>query len=460
MSEVNLETIETTHDTTNMPTKAVPRSSTKRESPLRRLIAKAFKPTVRQAAVVVFDQGFCSIANFLTGVLVARACSKAEYGLYVLGFTLLMTSMGIQTSLSGTPFTVFSPRLRDKERQFYLGSTLVQHLAVSAFAALGFLAAAVVVSSTGRTDGFANVLLALAVASVFVLLRDFMRYVLLAQLRVWASLLMGLAANFATVGMLLLAYRGGWLTAPVAYLILGGCSGLPVFFVLLRERKQITFATKKLREHLKENWRFGKWLVGQVITLFLSVHIYPWALMFFRDNSAAGVYGACVGLAAILNPFFMGLNRFLCPRAAHAACKGASRVHREVYLCMAATAGPLIVFLICAFLFGEWGITLIYGSKFTGIGFIFAVYSLSAIIAAEGVIISAGTNAMRRPDISLKAQFVGFISTITFGFFLVYKLGPLGAAIGVCISRVLAVGYQFAKFQVLERMGLEDFVKA
>lgn len=427
---------------------------------VRCLFAKLFRPSVRQATVVLFDQGFCSIANFLTGVLVARACTKAEYGLYVLGFTLLMTAKSIQVSLSGTPFTVFSPRLRDKERQFYLGSTLIQHLVVSAIAAVGFVIAAAVLFAAGRTDNFARVLFALAVASVFVMLRDFMRYVLLAQLRVWASLLMGLAANVTTVGMLFWSYTGGWLTAPVAYLILGGCSGLPVLFVLLRERKQIVFATKKLRKHLKENWRFGKWLVGQVITLFLSVHIYPWALMFFRDNSAVGVYGACVGLAAILNPFFMGINRFLCPRAAQAACKGLSQVYREVYLCMAAMAGPLIVFLICAFLFGEWGIISIYGSKFTGAGVIFTVYSLSAIVAAEGVMISAGTNAMRRPDISLKAQLVGFISTITMGFFLVYKLGPLGAAIGVCISRVLTVGYQFAKFQVLERMGLEDFVKA
>ena len=417
---------------------------------VRHLFAKAFSRSVRQATVVLFDQGFCSIANFLTGVLVARACSKAEYGLYVLGFTLLVTAMGIQTSLAGTPFTVLSPPLKGKDRQFYLGSTLIQHLAISAMASVGFIVAATVIFITGRTDSLAGLLFALALASVFVLLRDFMRYVLLAQLRVWASLLMGLVASIATVGMLFWAYMDGWLTAPVAYLILGGCSSLPVLFVLLRERKQIAFATNKLWEHVKENLRFGKWLIAQVIVVFFAVQIYPWLLMFFKGSAATGVYGVCVGLAAVVNPLFMGLNRFLGPRTAHAACKGLSRVHREVYLSMALLAGPLLIIFLGAVFFGEWAIVTIYGRKFAGIGSIFSIYTLAVIITAEGGITNAGINALRRPDIAFRARLIALAVTVTFGLFLVYKLGPLGAALGVCIARALAVGYQLIRFHSLK----------
>lgn len=216
MSKLNSQTIEERKPLSQIETIERVLIEPAEEIPfVRRHFAKVFRPSVRQATVVLFDQGFCSIANFLTGVLVARACTKAEYGLYVLGFTLLVTAMGIHVSLAGTPFTVLSPPLKGKDRQFYLGSTLIQHLVVSAMASVGFIVAATVVFTTGRTDNLAGVLFALAVASVFVLLRDFMRYVLLAQLRVWASLLMGIAANVATVGILLLAYRGGWLTAPV-----------------------------------------------------------------------------------------------------------------------------------------------------------------------------------------------------------------------------------------------------
>jgi len=413
-------------------------------------MAQTFRPAVRQGAVVLVDQGFCSIANFLTGVLVARACSKSEYGVYVLCFTLLTVAMNIQTSLTGTPFTVFSPRLRDKEHRLYLGSTLVQHLMVSAFAALGFLTVAAVFSHTGRTDNLAGVLFALAAASVFILLRDFIRYVLLAQLRVWASLLMSLVANVAIVVMLFWAYVRGSLTAPVAYIIIGGCSGLLVLFVLLRERRRITFATNKLWEHVKENWRFGKWLIAQVIVVFMAIQMYPWLLMFFKGSAATGTYGVCIGLAAVANPLFMGLNRFLGPRTAHAARKGSAQIHREVYLAMTFLAGPLLITFLGAVFLGEWAIVTIYGRKFAGTGHIFSIVMLAVIITALGGITDAGINALRRPDIAFRARLVALAVTVTLGLFLVYKLGPLGAAIGVCIARVLAVGYQLIRFHSLK----------
>lgn len=426
-----------------------------RESLFRRLIAKVFRPSVRQATVVLVDQGFCSIANFLTGVLVARACSKAEYGLYVLGFTLLMTSMGIQTSLTGTPFTVLSQRLKPGELRLYLGSTLVQHLAVSALASVGFLVAAVVVSGTGRTNGFEDVLFALAVVSVFMLLRDFMRYVLLAQLRVWASLLMGLAANVATVGILLLAYRGGWLTAPVAYLILGGSSVLPVFFVLLSERKRIAFARDKLRKHLKKNCRFGKWLIAQAIASFFAFQIYPWGLMFFKGSESTAVYGVCVGLAAILNPLFLGLNRYLGPRAAVAASKGISQIRHEVNLCIMLLIAPLLLFLLAAIFVGEWAIVAFYGSKFLGIGHIFSVYVFSTAFVAVNIMVNAGINASGRPYIIFQSRMIGLLLSVTLGLWLVHNFGPAGAVWGLLISRALTFGYQFARFQALSSTWLK-----
>lgn len=418
----------------------------------RPLDTKLLEPDVCRALVVLVDQGFCSAANFLTGVLLARACSKAEYGLYVLGFTLLVMTMDIQASLSGIPFTVLSPQLQNRDRQLYLGSTLVQHLALSVLAAAGFLIAALVVSTTLGTHGFANVLLALVVASVLILLRDFMRFVLLAQLRVWASLLMGLTASAATLGLLFWAYSGARLTVSSGYLIMGVGSGLSALPILLKERKQIAFTTRRLREHLGKNWTFGKWLVAQAVADFAVVRLYPWALMLFIDSSATAVYGVCVIFAGALNPLLMGLHRYLGPRAAQVACLRRSQVHYEIYRWMALIVAPLLVFLVLAFFFGEWAIVAICGGKFVGVGHVFTIYLLSYVILIEGVVIGAGTNALRRPDISFWAQIVGLAVTVTLGLFLVYRFGPLGAVTGVCLSRAVTVIWHFAQFRCLGRV--------
>lgn len=424
-----------------------------RKSLFRRLFANAFRPSIRQATVVLVDQGFCSIANFLTGVLVARACSKAEYGLYVLGFTLLMTSIGIQTSLSGTPFTVLSPRLKPGELRLYLGSTLVQHLVVSALASVGFFVAAVVVSGTGRTNGFEDVLFALAVASVFMLLRDFMRYVLLAQLRVWASLLMGLAANVATVGILLLAYRGGWLTAPVAYLILGGCSGLPVLFVLLNERKQIAFATDKLCEHLKQNWKFGKWMLACIASCFFAVQVYPWVLAGIWGTSYAAVYGACLGLLRFLNPLIVGYARYFGPKTAHLAHKGMSNVRGVVRLSVRVLVLPLVAFCICVVIFGSKTLVVVFGSKYQGLHNLLLICAVAVVVSAVSSPISIGLNALKRPDYRFRGVFLGACVSLFVGLPLTFSLGPIGAATGLFLSNLVCGIYWWVKFSKLTTEG-------
>ena len=59
------------------------------------------------------DQGVSSATNFLTGVIIARACSKEELGLYMLGFSLVLFVTDLQTSLISTPYMVYAPRLKD-----------------------------------------------------------------------------------------------------------------------------------------------------------------------------------------------------------------------------------------------------------------------------------------------------------------------------------------------------------
>jgi O-antigen/teichoic acid export membrane protein len=334
----------------------------------------------------------------------------------------------------------------------YLGSTLIQHLGLSIVAAVGFVIAAYIVSGTAGINGFANVLFALAVTSIFILMRDFMRFVLLSQLRVWASLLMGLTASVATVGLLFWAYSGGKLTVSLGYLIMGVGSGVSALPILLKEKKQIAFTIKRLREHLSDNWRFGKWLVAQAVVDFAVVRLYPWALMLFIDSSATAVYGVCIIFAGALNPLLMGLHRYLGPRAAHVVCHRRTQIHHEIYYWMLLIVGPLLAVLLLAFFFGEWAIVRIYGDKFAGLGNVFTIYLLSYVILIEGIVVGAGTNALRRPDISFWAQIVGLAVTVTVGLFLVYRFGPLGAVIGVCLSRAVTVFWHFMQFQCLGKI--------
>ena len=68
------------------------------------------------------DQGVASATNFLTGVIIARACTKEELGLYMLGFSLISLMTDLQTSLITTPYMVYAPRLKEGRMLSILGA--------------------------------------------------------------------------------------------------------------------------------------------------------------------------------------------------------------------------------------------------------------------------------------------------------------------------------------------------
>src|SRR5664280_807115 len=59
---------------------------------------------LHQGIISLADQAVASATNFLTGIIIARACSKEELGLYMLGFSLVVFVTDMQTSLIATPY--------------------------------------------------------------------------------------------------------------------------------------------------------------------------------------------------------------------------------------------------------------------------------------------------------------------------------------------------------------------
>src|SRR6185503_4571137 len=117
---------------------------------LRRLISQDDRMPIRQLTnlsglvppmfVSIGDQCLVSGTNFLTLVVMGRACGMYELGVYSLAFTAVVTLMALQESLLIAPYTVINTRFRSAERRSaYCAATLVQQLLFGSAAALGFL---------------------------------------------------------------------------------------------------------------------------------------------------------------------------------------------------------------------------------------------------------------------------------------------------------------------------------
>lgn len=420
-----------------------------RESLFRRLIAKAFSPAVRQATVVLFDQGFCSVANFLTGVLVARACIKAEYGLFIIGLTLMRFIIGIHNSVVSIPYTIQSPHFKDRKRAAYFGSTLLHQLGICVLSTLGILLCSVIVSATGRNDELARILMALSVAAIALLMQEFMRFVFLAELRFWASFVMGFIASVATITSMFVAYFAGNLSAPKAFLIMACCSGMPAIVAVLSHRKQLIILKNHVIDDLKINWKLGKWLVAKTLVYMPAVQIYPFALAAILDAEKAAVYGACLTLASLMNPLFIGIANYLRPKASHAAVKKASSIRRIIYSGLVVVIIPLMALLIGAIFFGNTALVIFFGSKYYGLGSVLVLCVLAISVFVINTIISVGIESLGKTDISFKGRTIGAVVSLVIGLPLVCIAGPSGAAIGLLFSHILTGLYWWKQFEKL-----------
>ncbi len=142
---------------------------------LERGLALWSTTTARQGLFSLIDQGVASATNFLTGIIVARGCSKEELGLYMLGFSLILLTADLQVSLIATPYMIYSPRLKGNAQALYMGSTFIHQLALCLLIVLALVGGEIATAYRIGPPGLGSVLWALIVVGTLIMLREYAR---------------------------------------------------------------------------------------------------------------------------------------------------------------------------------------------------------------------------------------------------------------------------------------------
>lgn len=397
--------------------------------------------------LAIAGQGFASATNFITGLIIIRASSQAEYGLYYLGFTLTMFLIEQQNALISTPYTVFAPRLDRAARAAYAGSTLLHQgvlgvlvIAVSAAAALGFVVNA-------GPQGAAEMAAALAVFAVWIMLRDFARRVCFAELHMMTALVCDIGVAAVQIGLLLLLTVTGALTASRAYAAIGVASGAVTLAWFAGNRRLFAPHKKQAWLDFRRNWSFGKWVFASGLVWSLSMNFYPWILTFFQGRSATGVFGACMTVVALGNILVLGVQNFLGPKvAAIYAHEGAPALRRFLLRANGLFAAPMLALSVFLWLFGDTVIVLLYKESYAGNAAVLGVLGLNLTALAMGATFSRGLFALERADVDFAVNFVALFVLLTLGLWLVKGYGVLGAASALLVANAAALSVRGMAF--------------
>jgi O-antigen/teichoic acid export membrane protein len=401
--------------------------------------------SLNQGFLSLADQAVASVTNFATGVIIARASSKEEFGLYMLGFTLILLVTDLQTSLIATPYMVYAPRLQGRAHAQYTGSTLIHQVVFSLLATLVVIGAACAARLGVGPHGLEPVLWALAGVGSLIMLREFVRRICFASLKLRTVFLFDAFIGVGQICGLLVLAHFRLLSASRAYWVIGATCGLAVLCWLWLNRHHYHLRIDESVLDLKRNLIFGKWVFASGLLWTASTNLYPWLLAFFHGAAAAGVFAACLGVVSASNPVLLGIQNFLGPKIAHVyATRGQIGLRKFVLKVSGSMAIPVALLTLILISWGDRIIGLLYGSRYTGNGRVVAILACNLLLSAVVFSFSRALFAIERADLDFALNFAAIFIMLTLGLWLVKTNGPLGAALGLIIAggvtSVLRVG--------------------
>lgn len=394
---------------------------------------------VVKPALGVFDQAIVSLTPFVASVLMGRINTQAEFGLYVLGVSVVAFLVELQTALISSPYMVYSPRLRGPKRARYAGGTLLLQLALGGAAALALgISAAAVAIHDGGGDGLAPVLGALALVIIFILLRDFIRRVAMANLEMKGALVLDMTVSALQLAGLSVLAILGILTAPLAHLMIGAACATVALFWIRRNRQRFEPSARHARRDLKRNWFLGKWLFASGLLWALGVHAYPWILAAMHGTGAAGIWGACLGALSLVVVVQGGITNWLGPKIAITYAEGgATPLRRFVFQASAGFAAVLALLCLALFLFADRILTLLYGELYASSGTVLAIMAVGVVARGAAFCFSRGLFAIERADVDFWINLIPLMILASLGLWAISTHGAVGAAATLLISHVV-----------------------
>jgi O-antigen/teichoic acid export membrane protein len=396
----------------------------------------------------VIDQGMISVSNLGIGLFLINFSSKEQYGVYGIGFTIILLAVGIMNALITCQMTVNLPQKEAEDKSKYCYSML---LVQSLILVPSWLLFQLIVSGIYFFEIISEDLLIFmsvtgfsVLASVFhAFLRSYY-YTVLRSVRVMQIDIINTVVIFSGLTLAFLlkqdflhiwaigAYGFGALIAGAVGLILANIS----------QRVGINLIV----DALKEAWVHGRWALGGVVVTWLQSQGYVALLTVLSTAESIAEANAAKLFLAPASLISTGLSSVFVPRLA--MLRGESK-HKELKQ-VAGKMLLLIVSIICLITFGAYAIKdqiiiMFFSKEYADIGSLVLLWGVVFVIQAIRSNASIVLIAYKKFRVITLCNTTTALLTILFGAFLIKAYGMSGSIISLASGElVLAIMLWFA----------------
>lgn len=386
-------------------------------------------PVVMQGLTVLADQGGYSLTTLICGILLARSCSAAQYGIFVLGMNLVYMTKVAQRSLTTVPLSVFYPPMQAHRKPAYLlHITLLFWMVSFAMIAILFLVGHFIRSDgqiadlSRRLPWFIGVLASMHFA-------DFMRAVLLAQFKTSRCFSVGLLNHSLVITGLTTLFILNRLTVSAACMIL--CIGAAVAGTLsgMLHIRLRHFHRRLFIQDCLTSLRYGGWILGGSLVNMLGLSLLPWITLFWWDSQTVAAIGALTLAASMIRPCQEAMVHYLTPVLSdRLASKGKDYAKDRVFALLQTIMVPGFFSLVFVAFLGKWILFLLYGPRYQEYTVALFFFTASVMFRVLTVPIRSYMMADGAAQTVTHNSLLASCVAIGMSFILIPQLGVMGVA--------------------------------
>ena len=365
-----------------------------RYSVLRNVIAALRKLTDGREVWAIADQALVSGTNFLTNIVVARSLGLTEFGIFALAWMAVLFFYTVQLSGIVAPMMSLGPKTTPTNRPRYFGAVIVQELCFLAVCVGLLYFGLQMMWSLDHRSSLTGLTFPLLGAMVAYLLQDFLRRYLFTTRQSFRAFLIDFISYVPQIPLIVLAIKNYHIHTPGVLWIIALTSFTGVAIGLYWfEHIAIDFGS--LRTTLARQWNIARWLAPSAVLWWTSTNFFVVVAPVYYGAMAAGVLRASQNLVGACNIWFLGLENVI-PAETSRLLKDEGLSSSASYLRSTTLKWGVITVIyvsILALAPNLW-LTMFYGSKYAGYGYLLQLYGISYIFVFTGLPLRAGLQAV------------------------------------------------------------------
>ena len=421
-----------------------PSTPTDTSAPLQ-LTSERLRVWGARAAFSLVDQGLFSGAGFLVNLLLARWLAPDSYGAFAVAFAAFLFIAGFHNVLLLEPLTVMGPGRHSENLPAYFRAQFQIHfLLVGCLVAAGLLACVAIWRATPDSP---------LVGAIFggALMLPLLLLLWLVRRMCYVLQSPGLAvAGTASYLVLIVAGLAGLrhfsLATPfLSFLLMGGASLVASVVLLARIgffRGPKVPSNISWRSALRENWTYGRWLVGSTTLYSISNQTQTYIVAGTLGLGAAGTLRAMQLPSLVMTQVVVATSLLVLPILAreYGNCR-IDRLRQTAYMVSLVLTLGTVIFAGFLFVFDKPVAHLLFGNRFPGYEKLMCLTAIVPVCTGFGSGFTLAFRAMQRPKWDLIINSVVAPIGILSALALIAWWGIWGAGLSlVLVSAAVAAG--------------------